>query len=154
MTSTETAYRNFSIGGASPIGLMLALFDRLVVDFQRAAAALRENDIETRCREMNHATLVLGQLESWLDLENGGDMARDLARFYGYLRAKMLEASASKSAAILEAPISYILHVRSAWQQLDTMPPPVQEEQSGRLNQAYAPAPEPMGERIPFSQSA
>lgn len=154
MTNTETAYRNCSIGGASQIGLMVALFDRLTADLQRAAAALRKNDIETRCREMNHAALVLGQLESWLDMENGGNTSRDLSRFYAYLRAKMLEAAAAKSAAVLETPINLILHVRSAWQQLDTTPHLVSEDQPGRLNQAYAPGSDAMADRVPFSQSA
>jgi len=37
---------------------------------------------------LDHATLVLGQLENWLDLKNGGESAATLARFYAYLRAK------------------------------------------------------------------
>jgi flagellar protein FliS len=106
---------------------MIALFDRLAGDLRRAAAALRKNDIETRCKELNHALLVLGQLENWVDLKNGGESARTLARFYAYLRAKIIEAAASKSARILEMQIDMILLVRSSWQQLDTPPPQASE---------------------------
>ena len=48
---------------------------------RRAAVALRASDIETRCRELNHAALVLGRLESWVDLENGGEPAQTLSKF-------------------------------------------------------------------------
>lgn len=158
MTTTESTYRNSSISGASPIGLMIALFDRLVADFQRAVAALRKGDIEARCREMNHAALVLARLESWLDSENGGESARDLARFYSYLRVKMLDAAAKQSAEILEAQIGLILHIRSAWQQLDLLPPQELHQFAGSAapsaNVAYAPEPEVVTERIPFSQTA
>jgi flagellar protein FliS len=137
---------------------MIALFDTLAGDFGRAAAALRRNDIETRCKELNHAALVVGHLESWLDLENGGEPARSLARFYAYLRAKMLEAGARKSAQLLESQIELILQVRSAWQQLDTAPtqrPEESQADSGeRMNAAYAQSTDAMAERIPFSQSA
>ncbi len=151
-------YRRSSIAGASPIGLMIALFDTLAGDFRRAAGALHKNDIETRCKELNHATLVLGQLENWLDLENGGESALSLARFYAYLRAKMIEAAGTKSAKVLEAQIDLILHVRSAWQQLDASPLRASDEPGGasvdRVSSAYAAAPDTMADRIPFSQSA
>jgi len=121
------SYRQSAIQGASPIGLMIALFDRLAGDLRRAAAALRKNDIETRCKELNHAALVLGQLENWVDVKNGGESAQTLSRFYAYLRAKILEAAATKSAKLLEMQIDMILLVRSSWQQLDAPPPQLSE---------------------------
>jgi len=136
--------------------LMIVLFDTLVGDLRRACGALRKNDIEERCKELNHAALVLGQLESWVDLKNGGESAETLTRFYSYVRAKMLEASINKSAAVLEKQIEMILHVRSAWQQLDGSPPP--EKRPGIPNeQAHSPYASNSGEmpeRVSFSQSA
>jgi flagellar protein FliS len=158
MTETGLSYRKSAIEGASPIGLMIALFDTLVGDFRRAATAIRKNDIEARCRELNHAVLVLGQLENWVDLKNGGESAESLARFYAYLRAKMMEAAVTQSASILELQIEMILHVRTAWQQLDSAAQPSPENQvenaTGRVNTPYESAPGPETERVPFSQSA
>lgn len=154
----EMSYRKTAIAGASPIGLMIVLFDTLVGDFRRASGALRKNDIEARCKELNHAALVLGQLESWVDVKNGGEPAEALARFYQYLRSKMMEASINKSAAVLDNQIEMILHVRSAWQQLDVSPQAAFESQPGASNQAvqslYTPNSGEMPERIAFSQSA
>jgi flagellar protein FliS len=137
---------------------MIALFDTLVGDFGRAAAAIRKNDIETRCRELNHAILVLGHLESWIDVNAGGEPAKDLSRFYAHLRAKMIEAAGTKSAKLLEEQIDLILLVRSSWQQLDTAPPSGVEEpestQAARPGTAYSQASDAMADRIPFSQSA
>ncbi len=96
LSKTELSYRKTAIEGASPIGLMIALFDTLAGDLRRAASALRENDIETRCKELNHAALVLAQLESWLDLKSGGEAAQNLSRFYAYLRTKMIEGLGKK----------------------------------------------------------
>jgi len=156
--TTGLSYRRSAVEGASSIGLMIALFDTLAGDLGRAAAALRKNDIETRCRELNHAALVLGHLESWIDRANGGDSAESLAAFYTYLRAKMMEASAKKSAAILDSQIEMILNVRSAWQQLDTPAPATLESQAiapaDRSHAGYTAAMMEMPERVPFSQSA
>jgi flagellar secretion chaperone FliS len=158
MSKTEMSYRKTAVEGASPIGLMIALFDTLVGDFRRAASAIRENDIETRCKELNHATLVLGRLESWVDLKNGGESAQILSRFYSSLRAKMMEASVTQSAVVLDTQIDTILHVRGAWQQLDTSTPPPMEKQVGppvkQTNMAYPSMSWETPDRIPFSLSA
>jgi flagellar protein FliS len=152
------SYRKTAIAGASSIGLMIVLFDTLVGDLRRAASALRKDDIETRCRELNHAALVLGQLESWVDLEKGGESAETLTRFYAYLRAKMMEASINKSAAVLDTQIDMILHVRSAWQQLDAAPPAAPDEPAElpaqQVNAHHLPTSGEMPDRIPFSLSA
>ena len=157
LSETELSYRRSAIEGASTIGLMIALFDTLVGDLRRAAFALRKSDIETRCRELNHATLVLGQLNEWVDLENGGESAHTLNRFYAYLRAKMMEAAVTQSATLLETQIEMILHVRSAWQKLDVgaMETPAKpgENRAPQLNTSSTPTPETKVERIPFSQS-
>lgn len=155
MTQSAYAYRRAAVEGASTIGLMIALFDALARDLGRACAAMRENDIETRCRELNHAALVVSQLESWLDLKTGGDSARKLSRFYAHLRAKMLEAAATKSASLLEMQINTILNIRAAWQQLDASPSQVsggvEESQSAADSWSTPPA---TPERARFSQSA
>jgi flagellar biosynthetic protein FliS len=129
----------------------------VVGDLRRAAFALRKNDIEARCRELNHATLVLGQLNEWVDLENGGESAQTLSRFYAYLRAKMMEAAVTKSAKLLETQIDMIVHVRSAWQKLDVgsheAPAKPADAPAQQLGTSSTPTSEVKLERIPFSQS-
>lgn len=121
----QLSYRRAAVDGASPVGLVIALYDQLTTDFRRAAAAIRRGDIEGRCTELNHALMVLAQLESWVDRDNGGELALNLAVFYGHLRAKMMEASIRQNPATLEELIGLVLHVRTAWQQKDAPVVPV-----------------------------
>jgi flagellar protein FliS len=156
--TTDIAYRKSSIAGASPIGLILVLFDTLAGDLRRASIAISQNDIETRCKELNHATLVISRLESWIDLKSGGESAQNLFNFYAYVRAKMMEAAATKSATVLNAQIEMILQVRSAWQQLDASTPLSPEIKVAALEEqattAYLPASMETPDRIPLSLSA
>jgi flagellar protein FliS len=153
-SQTQLSYRKSAIEGASSIGLIIVLFDTLAGDLRRAAAAIRKNDIEKRCRELDHASLVIGQLESWVDINNGGESAQTLAAFYAQLRAKMMEAAGRKSAELLESQIEIIMQVRSAWQKLDTGTPPVPAEISAeQINASSTAMSETKPERIPFSQS-
>ncbi len=68
MTPTELSYRKTATEGASGFGLLIGLFDTLAGNLRRAAEAQRANDMEKRCGEANHALLVIGHLENWIDL--------------------------------------------------------------------------------------
>ncbi len=151
---TELSYRRSAIEGASPIGLVIALYDTLSGDLRRAASAIRNNDIEARCKDLNHAALVLGQLEDWIDHKNGGELAQNLSSFYSYIRAKMMEASLSKSAQLLEAQIDLISQVRSAWQQLDMSSLEASAMPAEVRTELLSTASTQMPERIAFSRSA
>jgi flagellin-specific chaperone FliS len=103
---------------------------------------------------LNHAALVLGQLEDWIDQGNGGHLAQNLSSFYSYLRAKMMEASLDKSAHLLEAQIDLILQVRSAWQQRDMLSLQVPEMPPEERTELLSAASTPLPEGITFSRSA
>jgi len=68
-------------------------------------------------------------------------LAKSLVMFYGFLRAKMMEASLRQSAALLEELVELVVQVRSAWQQreLASVRDAEPAEQVGAVNGAAAP---------------
>jgi flagellar protein FliS len=124
---TELEYRKAAVRNASPIGLVVMLYDTLAGDLQRAIDAMGKHNIEARSAELKHALLVIQQLEDALNLENGGELARNLVHFYSILRAKILEAQIKCSTEILEQQITLILDLRQAWHQVDVLRIPTPE---------------------------
>ena len=51
----ESRYLRAAVEGASSVGMVTMLYDRLVADLQRAIVAIQQHDIETRCAQMKHA---------------------------------------------------------------------------------------------------
>jgi flagellin-specific chaperone FliS len=119
MNATELTYRKTAAQGASGFGLLVALCDTLAGDLRRAADAERANDIEGRCREVNHALLVVGYLEDGIARGSGGALAKRLAAIYSSLRRKMIEAQAKRSVEILEQQMAVVLTLRKHWHELD-----------------------------------
>jgi flagellar protein FliS len=115
----ESSYLRAAVEGASSVGMVTMLYDRLVADLQRAIVAIQQHDIETRCAQMKHAFLIIQQLEGSLDHENGSEAARNLSALYSYARAKMLEAQIKENAHTLEKLVGHFAEVRGAWQQVD-----------------------------------
>jgi flagellar secretion chaperone FliS len=119
MNPTEMTYRKTAAEGASGFGLLIALYDTLAGNLRRAADAQRTSDIQKRCQELNHALLVIGYLEDWIDRKEGGELAQRLVSFYANTRAKLIEAQAKQSAEILEREMGIILALRGTWQDLE-----------------------------------
>jgi flagellar protein FliS len=120
MASLE--YRRAATQQASVVGLVIALHDTLIGDLRRAAEAMEKNDIETRCGQLIHGFKVLQQLEAMLDMENGGETAVNVRRFYTHVRGQMLAAQFKLSPELLHDQIRVVLEVRQAWQTLDSAP--------------------------------
>ena len=125
---TDAAYRKTAVQGTSGFGLLVALFDALAGDLRRAAQAERNNEIEKRCRETNHAMHVIGFLEDRLERGDGGELANQLRAFYSTLRRKLVQAQVSRSPQQLEELMAGVLKIREAWQQADQRKAPAGPE--------------------------
>jgi flagellar protein FliS len=154
MNPTELAYRKTAVEGASGFGLLIALYDTLAGDLRRAAEAERSNNLDTRFQELKHALLVIAYLEDWIDRENGGELARKLVAFYSNLRAKLIEAQATRSAEILEQQMAVILSIRGTWQELELRASSALETPSSSPQQHYPGIPPLQDERSASSWSA
>ena len=113
------SYREAAVRGATPVGLVVLLYEQVIEDLRRALAAFGRKDIETRTREINHAILVIGHLQATLDKEQGREAAVNLERFYDQLRAGLVQAQCQQSAALLEQQISHLMLVHEAWREVE-----------------------------------
>ena len=99
--------------------LVVMLYEQIVEDLRRAIRAIDENRIEVRTNAINHAVVIIGHLQNKLDHTRGGEVARNLERFYNVSRQKLLEAQFVASKEILTEQISLLLDLRDAWTQVD-----------------------------------
>jgi len=135
---TELGYRRAAVANASSVGLVITMYDVLVNDLTQAVSALEKGDIEGRSTAVKHAFLVLQQLQGSLNWEKGGEAAKNLSRFYSFLRGRIWEAHVKKDHEILREPIKLLLDVRQAWARVD--PANSQAAATGRSDQPV-PAP-------------
>jgi len=99
--------------------LVICLYEQAIEDLRRAVIAQEKGDIEGRTRAINHALTVIAHLQGSLDMERGGEVARNLARFYCLVRAGLTEAQVKQSTRILEQQISQLAIVHEAWLEVE-----------------------------------
>jgi flagellar protein FliS len=110
-----TEYRQASAQGLSKVRIVVALYGQIAQDLSRAISAVEQKNIEGRSREIDHALVVLEQLQGRLDYEGGREIARNLERFYRSIRMHLLAAHMAGSAEILREQIQQVLSLRDAW---------------------------------------
>jgi flagellar protein FliS len=115
----RSSYRETAARGASPVQLVICLYEQAIEDLRRAVLALENGKIEARTRHINHALLVIAQLEGTLDMQRGGEVALNLAKFYGLVRRGLIEAQQKQSVVILEQQITQLSTVHEAWLEVE-----------------------------------
>jgi len=112
-------YQQTSAQGVSRVGLVVKLYDRILGDLQEALSAVAANDIERRVSSINHALLIVGELQGVLDFDGGGQVAKRLEGFYNVTRAMMVEANARASSEMITKLVDLYVPMRQAWQQVE-----------------------------------
>jgi flagellar protein FliS len=108
-------YRENAVRSATPIELVVILFDAALDDMRHAASAIQSSNLEERAAAIRHAMLILQQLQGTLDFDKGGQVARQFEQFYNLIRAKVLESQLRNSAELMQQQIQFMAEVRDCW---------------------------------------
>lgn len=117
------AYQQSATLGASPVELVVLLYDAALGSLHRAAKAIDSRDIEKRTVALNHVLEVTAELQAALNFERGGEVARQLDGFYTVVGKQVLEASVKNSRPAVEALIAQFASLRHAWAEVERSAP-------------------------------
>jgi len=118
-------YREAAVRGASPVQLVIYLYEQAIEDVRRAIVATEKGQIEARTQAINHALKVIGHLEGTIDMERGGEVAANLFRFYAAIRKGLVEAQVRQSSRILQQQVSQLALVHEAWLEVERAATPL-----------------------------
>ena len=119
------AYRTNAVLTASPGQLVLMLYDGILTALAKAKDALErpENDIrrlEVINQQLLKAQAIISELQSGLNFEAGGEVAKTLNRVYDYYNRRLFEANMRKQVAPVVEVEKMIGELRSGWAEMLT----------------------------------
>ena len=114
------AYRQLSVTSdalaASPHQLVVMLFDGALDAVSTAQAQMTRQDTEGKGHAITRAIEIIGSgLLASLDMQQGGDVAQNLASLYEYLIRELLLANLSSDPQRLQHCASLLQELRSSW---------------------------------------
>jgi flagellar protein FliS len=110
----RSKYVSDSVETMSPGRMIVALYDRLLLDLDRAQAAVGLNDLARAHDCLVHAQAIVNELHDALDHERW-PAARSLANLYRYAHAELVAANVGKDVARVRAVRDLLQPLRDAW---------------------------------------
>ena len=119
--NATSAYRQVGVetgvSTASAHQLVAMLLEGFFDAVAQARGALQAGRIEDKGRAIGRAVRIVEEgLRAGLNLRDGGEIAANLERLYGYVTRRLTEANLHNDAAALEECAQLIEPVRAAWQ--------------------------------------
>lgn len=98
---------------------VVMLYDGAIRFLQQAKEAIRDNRVEDRYNALVKVSDIIVGLQSCIDFERGGDVARILFDFYASIDNRVLTLHRTQSAETCDQLVEEIRKMRDAWDQID-----------------------------------
>jgi len=116
----RSAYLETRILSASPLDLVNILYEHAILEVAEARQHLADGDVAARSRSVSKAIAIVGELQCSLDHDAGGEIARNLARLYQYMRARLTAANVQQSDVPLKEVSRLLESLGDAWRAINT----------------------------------
>lgn len=137
MSSTArglSSYRNTQVQSRTPLELVVMLYDGALKFMGTARAAIERCDIPARREAISRTLAIISELQSTLNLAEGGQVAIELDRLYTYSNVRLLEAAMKNEVAAVDDVKRVFEILRDGWNTIATQSP----QDTGALQSAGA----------------
>jgi len=117
MVSTASAYGRYksdAVETMSPGRLIVALYDRLLLDLRRAVESVAQDDFSTAHGALVHAQDIVAELHDSLDVDAWPGGA-SLAAIYEFLTRELVTANVDKDGSRIVVCHDLVVPLRNAW---------------------------------------
>ncbi|MCW2950551.1 MAG: Hpt protein [Thermoleophilia bacterium] len=109
------AYRVNAVETASPEQLTLMCYDGALRFMRRAAKALEDRDLAGANNATGRAQAIINELNVTLDMDRGGEIARNLRDLYLFVNRHMAAGLAGNQPELIRESIGLVRELREAW---------------------------------------
>jgi flagellar protein FliS len=113
-----SAYIQTQVRSRSPLELVVMLYDGALRFLTEARLAMEQQDMARKSQSLSRALAILSELQSTLNMDQGGEMAVQLDALYTYLNGRMLDASMKNDPSAIEECLKLLTTLRSAWAEI------------------------------------
>jgi flagellar protein FliS len=109
------AYRQREVQSATPARLTVMVYDYALANLLRAKRAVQIGNIEERVAATSKAHDAIMELISVLDIERGGQIARNLKSLYAFLLVELVDVGHRRDGGKIDTVIQIVTDLRGAF---------------------------------------
>lgn len=110
-------YRADEINTSDAPKLVLRLYEGAIKFLRQAGQKARQNDVAGRANCLSRANAILFELLRCLDVERGGEIAKNLQALYVFMLRRLLEANLRNDAAMISGCVAILENLHAGWEQ-------------------------------------
>jgi flagellar secretion chaperone FliS len=103
------------IESASPHRLIQMLLEGALGKIAAAKGHMERGEIRPKGAQIGSAISIMEGLKTSLDMEKGGEIARNLEDLYIYMERRLIEANSSNDASLLDEVSDLLKQIKEAW---------------------------------------
>ena len=111
-------YRITSINNildSDPHTLISLIFQHIISNIAISKGAIVNNQIEMKGKHINKIIGLIGELLNSLDIEKGGEVARNLAALYDYSIRQLIESHTNNKPDLLDEIKMIFINIKEGW---------------------------------------
>lgn len=117
------AYQKAAVNTVDQRKLILMLYDGAIKFLTHAIDKMNKNEVYEAHTNLIKGKSIIAELLASLNMENGGDIARNLQRLYAYMFNELIDANLNKDPQRVQGVVHLLKELRTAWQNLKTGSP-------------------------------
>jgi flagellar protein FliS len=118
LTQYTNQYQQTQVMTSSRVQIVVLLYDAAIQSIELARAGIESRNPREKGRFLGRAISIIGELNSVLDFEQGGEIARSLHRLYEYMLSELVTANARNDARRLNGPLRCMTTLREGWREI------------------------------------
>lgn len=104
-----------AVGNADPHTLIQMLIDGAIQRLNTAKMHMKQNNIPLKGENISKAISIIDGLRTSLDMEKGGEIAKNLESLYDYMQRQLLAANLDDKVENIDEVLSLMNEIRSGW---------------------------------------
>ncbi len=116
------AYRQNAVMGASPVQLVVMLYDGALRFMEEGKRAMAAKDLETQNNKLQRAQKIIMELMSTLNLQQGGEIAKNLLGLYSFVVNELVEGNINDDPSRIDNAMKTMSELREGWAEIEKMP--------------------------------
>ncbi len=110
-------YQQSQIQTASPEKILIMLYDGAIQFLNKALKAMEEGNIQESHNNNVSAQNIIIEFMNTLDMDIGGDVAKNLYSLYEYLHHKLVYANINKDSDAVKEVLLHLKELKQTWEE-------------------------------------
>jgi flagellar protein FliS len=111
-------YKRVGVETAGRLDLVVMCYEKALEMLRHAKKHYEEHQFEEKAKKLQKALEIINTLQSCLDFEKGGAIAKNLDGIYIYLTRRLLEGDIKRDLTVFDEAIRILGDLGDAWQSI------------------------------------